>query len=719
MQKKVLSVLSALVLCAVLTACLNLGNGGTSTPATTGNGLTTYRVTVRTQGGTPLENIGVRVFSDPQRTELVWYDKTDAQGSMTFVAAPYDGYVLTLEGLPEEYDAREYYAVSGELTEIILGIELEQDDLSGVRLNPGDAMHELTVTDTQGREQVLSRLLATHKAVALYFFDEPTDAGLACLEQAWSAYAQEIAVLALDPRGGGAAEFAQSGVPLAACDEAWCDALHLTHLPTLVMIDRFGFISLSYGDAVADAQVYRDIFAFYARNDYTAEVISDVQSIIGKSLQGTQENPYTADGSQDILVSLAPGEKVYYQIYRASGQYLSIDSANARVWLAGQLYTPENGTITMPIDTPDSFTPVLLCLENTGSDTELFAARFTYRPGTMNDPFALEPGTFPITLPECAADADNTIYYMYKAEKPGTLRLTCPVQTQEASWLCRLTNSSTGEQLSSQEDLLAEEGMDAPFMLISVSANDTLLLEFATLPMQDGDICPAGSFLFTLAYEGDLEPEPTEPVGNETDFTVTARDSFGTALPGVTVTFVDTTGETVLVTGSDGTVSYTAPFGEVDILLTPPHGYTVPRTQLHLTADRNNVVLTFTGSMEDATAIDLPVGTAYVICEGENELILNAGADNYFLFTPAQLGVYRFTLPAAFHFWAADHTASTEQSERLIVQADGVSLTVTEEEVGSPLLIGISGIPYGTLTVEYLGIPEPPAPAPTDPTIPN
>ena len=67
--KRWISLVLAAVMCLSCTGCFDIDSYLPSTQESTGSGLSTYQITVRTHSGRYLEGIGVRVFADPGKTE--------------------------------------------------------------------------------------------------------------------------------------------------------------------------------------------------------------------------------------------------------------------------------------------------------------------------------------------------------------------------------------------------------------------------------------------------------------------------------------------------------------------------------------------------------------------------------------------------------------------------------------------------------------------------
>ncbi len=718
--RKWLSTVLILALCISLAGCIDIGSYLPSTQESTESGLTTYRVTVRTHSGQHLKDVGIRVFADADKTELVWYDKTDAQGQMSFIADTFDGYVLALENIPEGYVAADFYPVTGVDNEIILSIGLQSGvNLNTVKLKLGSPMVDMDVTAADGSRHTISKLLASKKAVVLYFFDSGSTDALPALEEAWNACKDEVAVLALNPVDSDVSAFAQGRtVPVAGCDSGWISALDLKKFPAMVIVDRYGIISLLHNGPVGDAGVFRDVFAFFARNDYTCEPVTNIESIVGKELQGTLANPYISDGTTDITASVAPGGMIYYKVYNVDDMLLKIYSANAWVIYEGREIYPENGVITLQLQTPDAETPITLGIGNNGSNTELFVARLSYQTGTENNPHTVDLGMFTAQLEE---GSENGLYYMYKAVKPGILRFTCTALTSDVQWRYTVTNRSTGDVLDSETDVLADELTGETYMLLNVNANDVVLLHVATKPVtvttpELAEIYPAGSFQFRFLYEGSQGDDPVLPPepGKELTYNVTIVDSYGIPLPGVTVIFSDSTGVTTAATDENGLATYRNSLGSASVTIQPPQGYTIPKAEFTLREGTNDITLCCTGKME-GTPIAISGGNAYTVGLGSNYAIMQADVLNYFLFTPDKAGVYDFAAPALLGYWGTDTASLTDLLQETAATAQGFTLTVTEENVGKAHIISMTGAPYATLSVSWAELPAVPDPVPSGP----
>lgn len=709
--KRLVSLMLAVALCLSLLGCVDISGYLPSTQESTESGLTTYRITVRTHSGRYLENIGVRVFADKEKTDLIWYDKTDANGVMTFTADTFDGYVVALENIPDGYAAAGYYPLTDVQTEIVLSIGLQTGvDLNTIRLHAGDTMVNLAVTASDGKEYDLSKLLTSQKAVALCFFDSGSAEDLSILQEAWADCADEVTVLALNPVDADISSYASGlQLPIAACDSAWIGALGLDTYPTMVIVDRYGIISLIHEGRITDPEVYRDVFAFFARNDYEAEVVDKIEDIVGKVLEGTLSNPIIQDGPADLSVMVEPGGMVYYSISRVFDMVLQISSPNVWVRYEGQDYYPENGVLTLPVSVPDPHVSVSLGIGNLGTLNEVFAVQFAYLPGTQGNPYSAALGDLTADLQP--GDEDG-VFYIYKAEKPGVLLLRCPELTPDGLLpaITTATNRNTSVQVSSVENLIIDELTGECYLRLEVSANDVVILSVGAVPDVSTGEYPAGQFRLHLGYEGDGAPvdppEPTPP-GTKTTYTVTVQDAYGMVLGGVSVIFTDPLNVYTGITDASGTVTYSNTLGSVQVTLVPLPGYTAYKTEFTLKAENNNISVMFSGEPQGEFT-NTVVGNAYHVALGDHYAVMNGTAMNYYLFVPAQAGNYQFIAGAQLSYWGNDINAPEDRTWETTPVEGGFQLTVSEEQIGIPVILGMTGTPYATLTIAIVTEPAVP-----------
>ena len=165
-----------------------------------------FTVQLRSDSDYPLEGIGVYVYTDATKQELVWFARTDAEGKITFRDVTSEGYIAVLDGVSTDYLVEEYYLLTGENTVITVEAQMQSGvDLSVVTRKLGDVMFDFTVTSSDGKDYTLSELLKEKDAVVLNFWYlncNPCRMEFPYLQEAYEAYSDRIELLALNPVDG-------------------------------------------------------------------------------------------------------------------------------------------------------------------------------------------------------------------------------------------------------------------------------------------------------------------------------------------------------------------------------------------------------------------------------------------------------------------------------------------------------------------------------------
>ena len=140
--RKILLVVCAVALVVSMASCKK--PGGNDVP-TEPSGDVTHTVRVTDESGVALEGVGVYVYEDEYQTELVWFNKTDAAGEMTFTA-PAGQYYAVLSDVPGNYVAEDMYTITEEQTIIVVKTaSLDEVDPENVRYKLGDTIGDFTV----------------------------------------------------------------------------------------------------------------------------------------------------------------------------------------------------------------------------------------------------------------------------------------------------------------------------------------------------------------------------------------------------------------------------------------------------------------------------------------------------------------------------------------------------------------------------------------------
>lgn len=732
MTKKKLWIIAA-VLCLAVCLCLSAcrkdkpdatdptGTGGATEPAA----VSEYTVELVSEGGMPLENISMYVYTDDTLADLVWFARTDAEGKIAFTAAAAEGAVVVLEGVPDGYLVEASYPLTGAVTTITLtSAMLSDEDLSGVSLELGDMMYDLKVTTPDGTEYQLSELLKEKTAVVLNFWYlecQPCRMEFPYLQEAYEKYSDQIEVLALNPVNTDADAVAafqeEMGLtfPVALCDPAWQEAMQLTAYPTTVVIDRFGTISLIHKGSIPDAEIFGTIFEYYVSEDYKQGQGSDLDKILEEAEEaayqmtiGTEDNPDEFSGVSSREITVPAGEKYYCNVYKVSKLYLRISDPDAYVIYNGKTYRASNGAVSLTITSEDVSTAVNLVVGNSGDELKTFTMKFSLPQGTQSNPYKLKLGKFTVNV---AAGNDQGVSYKYTCKKSGTIVAKCLSASKNVAYDLTLYNLKTYALRNLQSDSAVDEDGNR-IVTIKVNKGDTLLFTAGTLPDSSG-YYPAAKLKVQVEYSDDVidEEENQEPEIAPIVYSVTVTDENRKAISGAQVYLV-TAEETIqLVTDADGIAATKVVPGTYNVVLKPPAGYDARTTDFVLTEKIPSIAVKLdVAEEEERPSVELPnIGMAYYVELGENQLELtySTAADiyNYFVFEPEEIGLYQVTTTdpdARVSYWATTafpYNASAEIENNTF----DINIKLLHEGLG--YIVGVTGARECTLVITRIGDP--------------
>ena len=392
--------------------------------------LTDCTVKIVTEGGIALEGVGVSVYADKEKSEIIDFARTDTEGSVAFKSTIPTGSCIFLSDVPDGYTAEEYYVVSEKDTVITLAAALSTE-LSPITL--GGVMFDFTVTDQNGTEHTLSKLLESKKAVVLnlwYTTCGPCKMEFPFLQQAYNEYKDDIALLALSPMDNAdavAAFAAENGLtlPMVACDPAWDGLIQGIAYPTTIVVDRFGTVALIHIGGIDNSKTFKNVFAHFVADDYeqaTFDSIESFRTTADTDTLGTAENPYEYNGSTGFSVDVEPAQTVYYTLYGADGLNLSVDGTSLKLVCNEKEYLPTKGNISFTMRSTDATAPILLNFTNTGSEKATYKVKLTSPAGSSGNPITMKDGSVTVTLEE---NNSRGVYYQFKAPYEGTFTLEC------------------------------------------------------------------------------------------------------------------------------------------------------------------------------------------------------------------------------------------------------------------------------------------------------
>lgn len=605
--------LVALVVCLSLALVLFLFNqkGPQPTePQPTGDPVE-HSIYVKSDKGTPLEDIAVYVYTDSEMTELAWFNKTDADGKMTFTDVERDSYVAVLENVPTGYSVEEYYPLTGLNTEIILSVgQMTEDDLQTLTYQLGDLVMDFSVTAADGNVYTLFELLQEKQAVVLNFWYldcQPCLMEFPFLQEAYAEYSDRIAVLGMNPidKAEDIAAFQNEKgytFPMAAVDQSWVNIMKLTAFPTTVVIDRYGNITLMHTGSIDNAQTFKDVFEYFCAEEYEQKLIKDITEIESEKEEGSEENPEELGGVTSFDVTVGPGKVYYTELYKVTDMYLTIYSKYAYVIYNDKTYEPTNGVISVLLKCPDVNTPVNVGIGNKSDKEQTFKVYLVPKAGTFNNPYPLSMGEFTANV---AAGNEIGVYYLYTATEDGLLMMECLSATPGVKYTYYLYNLNTYAMRNIEED--GEISADGK-QIVSVTVKKGQQIQFSigTLP-DETNAYPAGTFKMLASFDNGVVVEDVRPFNEKIDYTVTLKDQNGNAVVGASVHITGTvtaqeateTQEAVteivdqyILTDETGKAVLNHYPGALEAKLRIPDGYTLEENGWTLTKDAPAVTAT-------------------------------------------------------------------------------------------------------------------------------
>ena len=612
-KKKLILIGGVIVLCLLicLLAVMCSSGGESDAPAaptgTTGTSSLTYTVEIQSQGGLPLEGIGVYIYADVTMNDLVWFARTDEKGALSFTDIASDNYVAVLSDVPAGYLVEEYYQLTGENTRIVLEPGLMEGDLNTVTYKLGDIMLDFSVTAPDGTVYTLSELLQEKKAVVLNFWYlqcEPCKAEFPYLQEAYEKYSDDVIVLAMNPVNTDNAEIAQfqqdNGYTfvMTACDPAWANAMQLTAYPTTVVIDSYGNICMIHKGSITDAETFETIFSFYSAEDYEQTVVEDMEGLEEASgavqTVGTKDNPVQMGVTSSFQVTVEPGQLMYYEIYRmTTSLQLTLNNENAYIIYNGKTYYPTNGRISFSVSAEDTSTACCLVFGNSGTETQTYTVSLASAAGSMGNPYSLSLGQFTTNV---GAGNETGVWYNYTPSQTGLFTIEVLNVTGGVPYMISVTTTTANGvgsvQRTTVDDGSTNEETGNKTVSINAYAGRNIQISVGTLP-DSSNTYPAATFTLkaTLEEGKTLDTAYVE----KTTYSVNVTDEQGVGVAGVRLTMTLSDSQTqALTTNSDGAASTmqvpttTDASGnevaiEYPVILTVPSGYTCRTTEFVLT----------------------------------------------------------------------------------------------------------------------------------------
>lgn len=573
----------------LLTFCGKQPDVQPTEPTAVQNAPSVYTVELYSDSGYPLEGIGVYVYTDATQQELVWFARTDAEGKITFRDVTCEGYIAVLDGVSSDYIVEENYPLSGEHTTITVAAQMQSGiDLSSVTRKLGDVMFDFTVTSSDGVDYTLSELLKEKDAVVLNFWYlncAPCRMEFPYLQEAYEEYSDRIELLALNPVDGTDEEInafkEELGLtfPAFSCDPNWASAMKLTAYPTTVIIDRFGVISLIHGGSITSTKVFTDAFAYFTAEDYEQGVVENIEDLETELPGSNPDEPIELGGVTSFEATVPAGGVIYYNLYRVNG-YLTVKNENIYATYKGTTYGPKSGGIGFSIKSPDTYTPAVLALGNSGTEDQTFTVNISKPGGTVDNPYSAKLGEEFTT--KVSAGNEEGVYYQVTASEAGYLVFECLESPSDVEFDYLMQSMRTSAQRSIKEDGNAEGNM----VSLKVNKGEKVKCWIATEKDKAGNKYPAGTFKSKIYMSDTPVTEETEQV-SKIDYAITVTDENRKPVAGVSLNVDTGKAQPEIITTDAKGVAHTKQLpGTYPVVMTLPEGFTAATTELTLTEAR-------------------------------------------------------------------------------------------------------------------------------------
>lgn len=713
----VLAVVVLLVV-AVVVGVLLMGKDDSepTTPTTATSGEKTYTVVVQNKAGKPLPNLNVFIYKDDAKTEMISFGKTDAEGKISFTNKS-GSYFACFEDLPSCYVAEEAYPVNADVTTIALNVKSMTDADMGMTYQLGDVLLDFTVAASDGTQYTVSKLLETKKAVVLSFWSAAAESckdELAYLQEAYGKFGKDVEVLALNPvdQEDAIAAFRQDNgltFPMAKVDARWANIMSLADYPATVVVDRYGNICLIHRETVGSAEAYEDVFAYFTAGSYQQKFIGDIKDIVSvEEVTGTKENPMEISGVTEFEVTVEAGQEIYCNIYRVTNMLMQIQDQDAYVIWGDVTYKPENGSVSFALTTPDTYTPAMIRIGNSGTQTKTFKVLLVAPAGSLANPHALEMGSFRVNV---EAGNEQGVYYTYTASAKGVITVRCTAATAGVAYGYTLYNLNTYAYRTLEDDGVKDPVTGIITLSVDVNAGDVVQFCASTLPDESNQY-PAAELDMEVAFSeksgSDVEDPPIDQPEKKVTYTVKVTNDSNQPISGVVVTFSGNT-TTNATTNASGIATVTLVEGEYTVSVQAPAGYLNHSTTYTLTASNTSVTIRLVDPATSENFTELYVGYAMHVSTGKTDVNLVPEEWTYFLFTPSRAGKYQFTASSTISYWGSNTNFIMDLTSTTDISNNKFHLNIKEDNLGASYILAVkapAGVTSGTVTITRLGNPD-------------
>lgn len=534
-----------------------------------------HTISVRTAGGMLLDDVTVYVWEDAQKTDLVDLPKKlNSEGKYVFTANANATYTVELKGVPNGYDLKSEYTMTGDQLDIVLtSAPIAGDAPAGLVYKSGDIIYDHVLTSVDGVQYKISDVLKEKNALILNFWYINCNfckEEFPYLQDAYELYGDKVEVLALDVEKGDTEEgisklFDDMGLTFPAIkDQAIFSALRASACPTTVVIDRYGMISYFFAGALSDPAEFRALLRYYSADSYEQTILEGTKQAVNDLIEiqdipyGCSTYPYDVGAVEEYQGEVRADELVYYMLYRIGNATLRIEDPDVYLVWEGEKYYPTNGVLEMTFPAPeDSFSGIKIALgTNGGVDKEVVIKQIP-KQGAAEKPLE-------ITLGNLTLVCDGTDrYYSFTAEQTGTFILT--LDPLPEGMLCRanMMNLRSFEVSdNSSEDCTDPETGKITFT-INVEAGDTVRIIFGAY----------GENIEAVEIQALASIMEVGGVGVSNEYVINVTDEAGKGMANVELS-INVAGQILkLTTDVNGEARVELEKGTYFVTLTLPAGY--------------------------------------------------------------------------------------------------------------------------------------------------
>lgn len=427
---------------------------------------------------------------------------------------------------------------------------------------------------------------------------------------------------------------------------------------------------------------------------------------------GTVGNPIQVSltavpGSFDT-VQIPAGETVYYDIFGASQTMLTVESADARILYNGREYAPENGVLSLFVESMNPRMPVSVGITNKGAQQQ-FTLSFNALLGSYGNPQELtDISKFSTTLE--AEDYDGYYYYWMATDNGTVCFYLDSYSSSTEPNICLSSDGSDEFPWWSDGDI--DEDLNQCVKL-DVKKGDRVLIQVHMTMDEETFLTPGGTVTVTgklvASGSGDQEPdEPDVPDVPTGTYMVTVEDYFGNPMTGAVVSLVSDGAMVAMQQVNDqGVMTVQLGDGTYEVSIAFTDGIVRHYQPVTLTPEKAAATVRVAENVSDETG-KLYGEPVHYVKVGGTYVTLQSDIDNYFLFAPEEEGIYKFTTSdpnAVISYWGGnihfiwDQTANTDYADNAFTRE------VKTENLGVIFILGVTGTDEAIIEITRIGGP--------------